>query len=81
MTEGENDNWDERSERVGVKGGWENWQPPSPFKEEILKSWERIFDQELLGAHSEWVGGETVQACIEKICVNEVVDVTYFKAR
>jgi len=59
----------------------ENWPPPSPFKEEILKSWERIFDPELLKEHSEWVGGEAIQACIEKIYVNEVIDVAHFKAR
>jgi len=81
LSEEEGENWDERSERAGIKGGWENWPPPSPFKEEILKSWERIFDPELLNKHPEWIGGETIQACIEKIYVNEVINITYFKAR
>ncbi len=48
---------------------------------EIMRSWERIFDLELLKTHSEWTGGETIQACIEKIYTDEVVNVTYFKAR
>ena len=75
------ENWDERSERAGIKRGWENWPPPSSFKEEILESWERIFDPELLNKRPEWIGGQTIQACIEKIYVNEVINITYFKAR
>lgn len=47
----------------------------------LMRSWERIFDLELLKKHSEWMGGETIQACIEKIYMDEVVNVTYFKAR
>ncbi|MGB2728441.1 MAG: hypothetical protein WBD09_08180 [Halobacteriota archaeon] len=46
-----------------------------------MRSWERIFDLELLKTHSEWMGGGTIQACIEKIYMDEVVTVTYFKAR
>ena len=48
---------------------------------EIMRSWERIFDLELLKTHLEWTGGETIQACIEKIYMDEVENVTYFKAR
>jgi len=81
LSEEENDNWDIRCKRAGIKIGWENWPLPSPFKEEITRSWERIFDLELLKKHSEWIGGEAVQACIEKIYTDEVVNVTYFKAR
>jgi len=77
----ESDNWDNRCEKAGIKIGWEKWPPPSPFKEEIMRSWERIFDLELLKKYSEWMGGETIQACIEKIYIDEVVNVTYFKAR
>jgi hypothetical protein len=73
LSEEESDNWDERSEAAGITGSWENWHPPSPFKEEILKSWERIFDLGLLKEHPEWIGGDAIQACIEKIYVNEVV--------
>jgi hypothetical protein len=79
LSEVESENWDSRCESVRI--GWENWPPPSPFKEELMRSWERIFDLELLKKHSEWIGGETIQACIEKIYIDEVVNVTYFKAR
>jgi len=81
LSEEESDNWDKRCERAGIKTGWENWPPPAPFKEEIMRSWERIFDLKLLKTHLEWTGGETIQACIEKIYMDEVVNVTYFKAR
>ncbi|MGB3459304.1 MAG: transposase [Halobacteriota archaeon] len=53
--------------------------PPESVRE--LRSWERIFALELLKTHSEWTSGETIQACIEKIYMDEVVNVTYFKAR
>ncbi|HIH97121.1 MAG TPA: hypothetical protein HA348_06565 [Thermoplasmata archaeon] len=46
-----------------------------------MRSWERIFDLELLKKHSAWIGGGAIQACIEKIFMDEVVNVTYFKAR
>ncbi|RJS80476.1 DUF3841 domain-containing protein [Methanophagales archaeon] len=81
LSEEESDNWDTRCERAGIKIGWDNWPPPAPFKEEIMRSWERIFDLELLKTHSEWMGGGAIQACIEKIYMDEVVTVTYFKAR
>jgi len=81
LSEEESDNWDKRCESAGIKIGWENWHPPAPFKEEIMRSWERIFDLELLKKHLEWTGGETIQACIETISTYEVVNVTYFKAR
>jgi len=81
LSEGESDNWDNRCERAGIQIGWENWPPPSPLKEEIMRSWERIFDLELLKKHLELTSGETIQACIEKVYTDEVVNVTYFKAR
>ena len=81
LSEIESENWDIRCERAGIEIGWENWPPPAPFKEEITRSWERIFDLKLLKKHSEWTGGEAIQACIEKIYLEEVVNVTYFKAR
>ncbi|MCK4734714.1 MAG: DUF3841 domain-containing protein [Methanophagales archaeon] len=81
LSEEESDNWDNRCESAGIKVSWENWPPPSPFKEEIMRSWERIFDLELLKKHSEWLGGEAIQACIEKIYMEEVVTITPFKAR
>ena len=81
LSEVESENWDNCCERAGIKIGWENWPPPSPFKEELTRSWERIFDLELLKEHSEWTGGEAIQACIEKVYIDEVVTVTYFKAR
>jgi hypothetical protein len=51
LSDEESDNWDNRCERAGIQIGWENWPLPSPFKEEILRSWERIFDLELLKTH------------------------------
>ncbi len=81
LSEAESENWDSRCERAGIKICWENWPPPAPFKEVLMRSWERIFDLELLKTHSDWIGGETIQACIEKVYRDEVVTVTYFKAR
>lgn len=81
LSEEECDNWDNRCERAGIKIGWENWPPSSPVKEELMRSWERIFDLELLKQHPDWVGGETIQACIERIYMDEIENVTYFKAR
>ena len=81
LSEEDSDNWGKRCERAGIKIGWENWPPPAPFKEELMRSWKRIFDLELLKMHLEWTSGETIQACIEKIYIDEVVNVTYFKAR
>jgi len=81
LSEEESENWDNRCERAGIKIGWENWPPPAPFKEEIMRSWERIFDLEVLKTHLELTSGETIQACIEKVYTDEVVNVTYFKAR
>ena len=66
---------------IQTKIGWDNWPPPSPFKEEIMRSWERLFDLELLKTHSEWMGGGAIQACVKKNYTDEVVNVTYFKAR
>ncbi|MEA2074375.1 MAG: hypothetical protein U9O85_01365 [Euryarchaeota archaeon] len=43
-----------------------------------MRCWERIFDLELLKQHSTWIGGGAIQACIEKIFMDEVVTVTYF---
>ena len=81
LSEEESENWDTCCERAGIKICWDNWPPLSPFKEELMRSWERIFDLELLKKHSEWMGGGAIQACIEKIYMDEVVNVTYFKAR
>ena len=81
LSEAESENRDSRCERAGIKICWENWPPPAPFKEVLMRSWERIFDLELLKTHSDWIGGETIQACIEKVYRDEVVTVTYFKAR
>ncbi|NMX21197.1 hypothetical protein C5S30_01900, partial [ANME-1 cluster archaeon GoMg4] len=77
LSEVESDNWDNRCEIAGIKIGWENWHPPSP-KEELMRSWERIFDLKLLKKHSAWMGGGAIHACIEKIYMDEVVTVTYF---
>jgi hypothetical protein len=57
----------------------ENWENRCE-RAGIKIGWERIFDLELLKKHSEWIGGETIQACIEKIYVDDVVTVTYFEA-
>ncbi len=76
LSEVESDNWDNRCESVRI--GWENWLPPSPFNEALMRSWERIFDLKLLKKHPEWIGGEAIQACIEEIYLDEVVNVTYF---
>ena len=81
LSEEKSDKWDIRCESAGIKIGWENWPPPAPFKEEIMRSWERIFDLELMKKHSEWIGSGAIQACIEKIYTDEVVNVTYFRAR
>ena len=40
-----------------------------------MRSWERIFDLELLKTHLEWTSGEILQACIEKIYMDEDVDI------
>lgn len=81
LSEEESENWDIRCERAGIKIGWENWSPPSPFKEVLMRSWKRIFDRELLKTHPDYIGGETIQACIENVYMDEVVTVTYFTAR
>ena len=81
LSEEESETWDTRCEREGIEIGLDNWPPPAPLKEEITRSWERIFDLELLKKHSEWMGGEAIQACTEKIYMREVVNVTHFKAR
>lgn len=81
LSEEESENWDNRCEKAGIKIGGDNWPPPSPFKEELMRCWERIFDLELLKKHLDWMGGEAIQACIENIYMDEVVNVTYCKAR
>lgn len=80
LSEEESNNWDKRVEKAEIKIDWKNWPPREPFWEEILKSWERIFDLKLL-KHSNWVGCQDIQACVEKIDIKEIINVTEFRAK
>ncbi len=77
LSDKEDQEWELKTDRLG----WNEKQRSGHLRRELEKSWERIFDVEALRA-SGWSGtGSCIQATVEEIYLDEVVNVKEFTAR
>lgn len=60
---------------------WYEELPPDRQRE-VRASWERVFDLENLALAKDWLGtGEYIQATIEEVHLEDIIEVTTFVAR
>jgi hypothetical protein len=77
LTREEDDAWDARLARSPRPKGRER----AALREEVRRSWERVFDLDALLA-SEWAGPVTrIQAVVERVSLREILRVREFRAR
>lgn len=80
LSENEEEEWDQRFE-TAVPNRLA-WPPPEPWYADILDSWERIFQLEVLTASDYWgAGPRYIQATFETLRLADVRRRTLFVAR
>ena len=77
MSEAEEREWEQRTQAIDPLAR----VLPERLESELRRSWERVFDLDLLRGHEQWGGLDRIQAVTEYVRLDEVVNVRTFVAR